>query len=196
MFAVDDVLVSDDLLEAPFCCNLGACHGACCVEGDSGAPLEREELEILEEVLPSVRKYLRPEALKVIEEHGVWEEIAPDEFATTCVEGRECVFVTYDGPIARCAIQLAHRDGRTDFPKPVSCHLFPVRVARFGNVDALNYERVGLCEPAVKKGKRDGVQLYDFLREPLTRKYGEDWYRKFRDACEERRALLDTSQRS
>ncbi len=101
MFAVDHVLISDDLLDAPFCCNLGACHGACCVKGDSGAPLEPEERARLEEILPEVRKNLRPEALKVIEQKGVWEEVGKEEYATTCVGGEECVFGTYDGPPLR-----------------------------------------------------------------------------------------------
>lgn len=193
MFAVDDVLVADDLVNAPFCCNLGACHGACCVHGDSGAPLESEERAVLEEILPVVRKYLRQEAIDVIEHEGVWSEVGKEEFATTCVDGAECVFVTYDGPVAKCAIQMAHEEGRIDFPKPISCHLFPVRVEKLGEHDALNYERVFLCTSAVRKGRRDGVMLHDFLRTPLTRKYGQAWYERFRDACEARERDLQSS---
>lgn len=193
MFAVDNVLISDDLLDAPFSCNLGACHGACCVQGESGAPLEPEETVALDRLLPIVLADLRPEARAVIAERGAWEEIAPGEYATTCVDRAECVFVTYDGPVAKCALQKAHLAGKVDFPKPISCHLFPIRVEDFGEVDALNYEQVGLCTSAVRKGRRNGVQLHDFLQEPLVRKYGEAWYRKFRDACEERRELLRTS---
>ncbi len=187
------VLVSDDLVDAPFCCNLAACRGACCVQGDSGAPLDASERERLEEALPAVRSYLRPEALRVIEEDGVWEEVGREQYATTCVDGKECVFVSYDGPIARCALQQAYTDGRIDFPKPISCHLFPVRVESLGDVDALNYEQVPLCAPAVGMGRRMHLALYDFLREPLIRKYGEGWYGAFREACEKRKERLHSS---
>lgn len=190
MFAVDNILVSDELLEARFACNLGACLGACCVQGDSGAPLEDHEREKLDEVLPIVRKDLRPEALAVIEREGTWEETSSGQYATTCVDGAECVFVTYDGPVAKCAIQKAYREGRTDFPKPVSCHLYPIRVENYGDVEALNYEKIGICEPGRRCGTRSGVLLADFLEEPLVRKYGEEWYARFRETLEERRKVL------
>ena len=193
MFAVDHVLISDDLLDAPFCCNLGACHGACCVVGESGAPLEDDERATLDEILPTVRKYLRQEALNVIEQKGVWEENGRDEYATTCVDGAECVFVTYDGPVAKCAIQLAHQNGEIDFPKPISCHLFPVRVEKLGDFETLNYERVLLCTSAVRNGRRKSAQLFDFLRAPLVRKYGEAWYQRFRDTITERQRDLKPS---
>lgn len=193
MFAVDDVLVSDDLLNAPFSCHLSACRGACCVQGESGAPLVSDERDVLEDLLPVVRKYLRPEAVEVIEKKGVWEQVGREEFATTCVGGAECVFVSYDGPVAQCAIQLAYQDGQTNFPKPISCHLFPVRVEKLGEHDALNYERVALCKSAVRKGRRESTELIDFLKAPLTRKYGAAWYDRFREACEDRRRALQPS---
>ncbi|MFK7848252.1 MAG: DUF3109 family protein [Rhodothermales bacterium] len=190
MFAVENVLVSDELLDAPFACNLGACKGGCCVQGDSGAPLEPEERKELEKVLPQVRKYLSAEAIEVIENTGVWEEIEPQRYATTCVENAECVFVTYDGSIAKCAIEKAYFEGRVSFRKPVSCHLYPVRAERYGDVEALNYEKIPLCKPGIKNGARNGIQLQNFLRDPLVRKYGEAWYEQFRLACEERRQAL------
>ncbi len=190
MFAVDHILISDDVLGASFACNLGACLGGCCVQGDAGAPLEPDERAQLEAVLPRVRKYLTPEALDVIARDGVWEELAPDDYATTCVGGAACVFVTYEGAVAKCAIQKAYAEGRVDFPKPVSCHLFPLRAQRYGDYEVLNYEQIGLCDPARKQGDRHGVSLVDFLREPLVRKYGEAWYQKFRQTCAERRAVL------
>jgi hypothetical protein len=193
MFVVDHVLVSDELLDAPFSCNLGACRGACCVQGDSGAPLEPEEREEVEKVLPRVRQYLRPEALRVIDREGVWEEIAPGRYATTCVGEAECVFVTYDGPVAKCAIQKAFFEGRVDFEKPISCHLFPIRVQDYGDLEVLNYEQISLCDPARKHGQRTGMQAADYLRRPLVRRYGEDWYERFRDACESRRVDLAPS---
>jgi len=194
MFAVDHILVSDELLDAPFCCNLNACLGGCCVQGDAGAPLEPEERTLLEDILPKVKKYLRPEALQIIEREGVWEEVGEGQYATTCVHGAECVFVMYEGDVAKCAIQRAHQDGVVNFPKPISCHLFPVRIENHGEMDVLNYEQVGLCNPAVKMGRRQGVQLADFLRAALVRKYGESWYSKFSEARETRRVALQTSR--
>lgn len=190
MFAVDNILISDEILEAAFCCNLGACLGACCVQGTSGAPLEPDERAALERVLPAVAPRLRPEARATIAREGVWEETGPGQYATTCVDGAECVFVTYEGPVAQCAIQQAYREGRVDFEKPLSCHLYPLRVESFGEVEALNYEQIELCDPARRQGRRAGVHLVDFLRAPLVRKYGEAWYARFRAAWAERRALL------
>lgn len=187
MFVVDDILVSDALVDAPFACDTRACLGGCCVQGSSGAPLEPEERAVLEELLPVVRDQIRPEALEVIDKQGVWEEVSPGHFATTCVGGAECVFVTYDGPIARCAIQNAYRAGQLDFEKPISCHLFPVRVEKYGEFEALNYERIDLCEPARENGCRLDVQVSDYLRAPLVRKYGESWYERFLEAVEARR---------
>ena len=190
MFVVGDALISDALLDAPFACNLGACLGACCVQGESGAPLEPEERAALEAIVPRVRKYLRPEALAVIDRDGVWEETDSGGYAIPCVADAECVFVTYDGPIAKCAIQKAHLAGRVDFPKPISCHLFPVIVETMGEYQVLNYEQVSLCDPARRHGRRHEIQLVDVLREALTRKFGEAWYAAFREAYEERMAVL------
>ena len=187
MFVVDDILVSDELVDAPFSCHLAACLGGCCVQGEAGAPLEPEERAGLDRVLPAVRKYLRPEALAVIDAQGVWEASAPDHYVTTCVDGAECVFVTYDGPVAKCAIQQAYRAGEVDFEKPISCHLFPLRVHRYGDVETLNYEQIDLCDPACTLGTRTGTQLVDFLEGPLVRKYGTAWYEALRAVCAERR---------
>lgn len=190
MFAVDDILISDAVLDAPFTCHLGRCQGGCCVHGDRGAPLEPDERAALERALPAVARDLRPEALDAIEQDGVWTEEEPGEYATTCVEGRECVFVVYEGKVAKCALQQAYHAGRLDFEKPISCHLFPIRIEQVGGAEVLNYEQIDLCAPAVAHGRRQGVQLYDFLRAPLTRKYGPAWYDAFRDACVERAAVL------
>ena len=192
MFAVDHVLVSDALLDAPFACHLGSCFGACCVHGDRGAPLEPDERGALDDALPAVRGALRPEALAEIQKRGVWEGDERSGYHTTTVRGRECVFVTYDGPVAKCALQQAFWDGTIGFEKPVSCHLYPVRVETYGTgadaIDVLNYERIELCAPAVPHGRRTGVQLADFLDRPLTRKYGAEWTARFHDALHQRRA--------
>lgn len=194
MFAIQEILISDHVVDAPFACNLGACLGGCCVQGDSGAPLEEEEVEIIDQILPRVQKYLRPEALRVIDEQGAWERRKQGGYATSCVDGAECVFVTYEGNVAKCAIERAYREGRIDFPKPISCHLYPIRIERYGDIEALNYEEISLCDPARASGCSMGIQLSDFLREPLTRKYGAEWYEEFRRTCDERReAIRSTS---
>ncbi len=190
MFVVGDALISDDLLDAPFACNLGACLGACCVQGDSGAPLEPDERAVLEAILPRVRKYLRPEALAVIEREGVWEEVEPGAYATTCVGSAECVFVTYEGSVAKCAIQKAYLAGRVDFPKPLSCHLYPLRLEQVGEFEVINYEQVSLCDSGRTYGRRRGIALVESLREPLIRKFGASWYDEFREVCEERLEVL------
>ena len=190
MFAVDHVLVSDALLDAPFACHLGGCLGACCVHGDRGAPLDDDERQPLDDALAVVERRLRPEARAEIQKRGAWEG-RPGRYHTTTVRGRECVFVTYDGPVAKCAIQQAFWEGKVGFEKPVSCHLYPVRVETFGEgadaVDVLNYERIDLCDPARPHGRRTGVQLADFLDRPLTRKYGAEWVQKFHDTLRQRR---------
>ena len=196
MFAVDHVLVSDALLDAPFACHLGACFGACCVHGDRGAPVDPDERQALDDALPAVWDDLRPEARAVIDRVGTWEGNERQGYHTTTVRNRECVFVVYEGApnraVAKCALQQAFWDGAIGFEKPVSCHLYPVRIQTFGEgedaVDLLNYERIEICAPAVPHGERAGIQLADFLDRPLERKYGADWVARFRDALRQRRA--------
>lgn len=190
MFAVDHVLVSDALLDAPFACHLGSCFGACCVHGDRGAPVEDHERDALDDALRIVEHRLRPEARAEIARRGTWEGKA-GAYHTTTVRGRECVFVTYDGAVAKCSLQQAFWEGKIGFEKPVSCHLYPIRIETYGTgadaVDVINYERIELCEPAVPHGRRTGVQVADFLDRPLTRKYGAEWVAKFREALRQRR---------
>lgn len=190
MFAVDHVLLSDDLLDAPFACNLGACLGGCCVQGSAGAPLEADERARLEAVLPAVEHLLTPQARQVIARDGVWEETADGHYNTTCVEGGQCVFVTYEGAVAKCAIQKVQAAGKVDFPKPISCHLYPLRIERYDELEVVNYEQIELCASGRRHGARLGLQLADLLEEPLTRRYGADWYARFRSALDQRRADL------
>ncbi len=190
MFAVDHVLVSDSLLDAPFACNLGACLGGCCVQGTAGAPLESDEREVLEQAYGRVEHLLTPQARATVAREGVWEETAPGHYNTTCVEGGQCVFVTFEGAVAKCALQKMHAAGKLDFPKPLSCHLYPIRVEQYDGLEVLNYEQIGLCRPARRHGARLGVQVADVLEEPLTRRYGAAWYARFRHALARRRADL------
>lgn len=193
MFVVDDVIISDDVVEAAFSCNLSACHGACCVQGASGAPLTKAERQEVEAVLPIVKHRLRPEALKVIEKEGVWEELAPEHYVTTCVGDAECVFVRYEGPVAKCTIQEAYHQGKVTFEKPISCHLYPIRVQQLGDFETLNYERIDICDPGRKHGIRNGIGLAEMLERPLVRKYGSDWYAQFLLMVKERRDVLNAA---
>ena len=194
MFAVDHVLISDEVLDAPFACHLGSCHGACCVVGDRGAPLEAEERADLEAVLPIVEKQLRPEARAAIARQGAWETDGEGGYAVSTINNRECVFVVYERGVAKCAIQNAYWQGRTAFEKPISCHLFPIRVETHGTgddaIEVLNYEQIDLCKPAIAHGRRTATQLADFLERPLMRKYGADWFARFRDTVDSRRTVL------
>lgn len=186
MFAVGEVLISDDVVDAPFTCNLAACRGGCCVQGDAGAPLEEEECGWLEEILPDVMPELSAEARAVIDEHGPWEQTRDGRFVTSCVGDAECVFVIFESGIAKCAIQKAYFEGRVDRPKPMSCHLFPIRIARHGDTDVLNYEAIDICAPARTCGRKFDVDVARFLEEPLVRKYGQQWYNEFCAAVDER----------
>jgi hypothetical protein len=190
MFVVDDILVSDEVATASFFCNLGACRGACCVQGDSGAPLDASELPTLDEVVLVTRKYLAWEALKIIDAYGPWEDRGDGKFATQCMDGGECVFVIYEGDVAKCSIQKAYEKGRTSFVKPVSCHLFPLRVENYGTHEVINYEWAAICDPARVAGRQSGTYLTEFLREPLIRKYGNEWYGNLLAACADRRSAL------
>ena len=186
MFAVGDILVSDDVVDAPFRCDLAACRGGCCVQGDSGAPLEHEECDWIDSILPAVSPLLSESSRRVIDEDGGWERARDGRFVTTCVDGAECVFVVFESGIAKCGIQKAWFEGRVDRPKPLSCHLYPIRVSSNGDSEVLNYERIDLCDPARECGRREGIDVAHFLREPLVRKYGESWYEDFCEAVDDR----------
>ncbi len=190
MFAVDSILISDRLLQAPFACQLQACRGACCVQGEGGAPLEPGERYVLESLLPELWHDLRPEAQAVISQRGPWKKAGTDRYATTCADDGACVFVVYEDGIARCALQRAYMQGRIDFPKPISCHLYPLRADRQHGIEILRYEEIPLCDSARQHGAHCGIELIDFLQIPLTRRYGASWYARFRSVWAERRQRL------
>ena len=180
MIIVQDKLISDDVVSEQFVCNLDACKGACCWEGDSGAPLEKAELPVLKDIYEAVKPYLLPEGVATIEAQGtaVWFEEAK-EWGTTLVNNGPCAYMTYDAlGIAQCGIEQAWRDGKVAFRKPISCQLYPIRVEKNEVVgfEALNYDRWDICSAACEKGRREQVPLYQFLREALVRKYGQDFY--------------------
>ena len=178
MIAIDKTLISEDLLEKKFVCDLNACKGACCVAGDSGAPLEKEELEILDSILDKVKPYMVKKGIKAIEKHGSYVIDGDGDYTTTLVSpGAECAFVFFDeNKIAKCSIEQAYYDGKITWKKPISCHLYPVRITKHKDYDAVNYDKWDVCKPACECGKKLDVPVYKFLKEPLVRKYGKAWF--------------------
>ncbi len=177
MFQVGKALIAEDVLKEEFVCNLSACRGACCVEGDGGAPLDQDEVEIIEKNLDAIKPFLRKEGLEVIDKEGFWYMDTDGEKLTSLVNDKECAFVTYDERgITKCGIEEAHLDGKTDFKKPISCHLYPIRLKEYENFVAVNYHQWEICEAACFNGKELNVEVYKFLKEPLIRKFGKDWY--------------------
>ena len=178
MILVGNAVLSDDIKENFFVCDLEACKGACCVEGDSGAPLEDDETKILEEIYPFVKDYITEEGRQVIAAQGTWViDSDGDKVTPTLGANRECAYALYDERgILKCGIEQAYLAGKTSWKKPISCHLYPIRVTKYDQYDALNYNRWHICDPACQLGKSLQVPLYVFLKEALVRKYGETWY--------------------
>lgn len=186
MIQIQDVIVSLDIFREKFLCDLDACKGECCVEGDAGAPVELDEVAWLEEVLPVVWDDLSPAAREVIDRQGVVYPDRDGELVTSIVNGKDCVFTCYDERgCCCCAIEKAYREGKTNFYKPISCHLYPIRVGHYGPYKALNYHRWSVCRAAVLLGEKEDVPVYKFLKEPLTRKFGEAWYAELETAADE-----------
>ena len=177
MITLGKTVVSDDVADKFFVCDLQKCKGACCIEGDMGAPLDKEELPILEKVYKKVKPYLSKEGVAAIEEQGIYVYDEDNEYSTPTIGGRECAYAIYDKKgILKCGIEMAYKDGKIKWQKPISCHLYPIRITKYEQYDALNYERWHICNPACRNGKELGVPVYQFLKEPLIRKYGIKCY--------------------
>jgi len=186
MLQIQDTIISLDVLEEYFVCDLSVCKGICCVIGDAGAPVEENEIASLVKVLPTVWNDLSPEAKKVIKKQGIAYRDPEGEFVTSIVNGDDCVFTYYDeNGYCKCTIEKAFREGKTDFYKPVSCHLYPIRISKYNGFQALNYHRWRFCHAATALGKQQGVKVYQFLKEPLIRKFGEEWYEMLSAAANE-----------
>lgn len=192
MIQIDDTLVSDDVLLEDFACDLSRCRGACCIEGDAGAPITDEEKAILEQIFPQVQAYMRPEGVRAVRQQGPWAYDPYDHAPSTpLVGGRECAYVYYDAQgFALCAIEQAFAQGRIAFKKPISCHMYPIRLTRILSMTALNYHRWDICRCACERGKKQGIPVYEFLREPLVRRFGADWYEQLRLTAREYRRHL------
>lgn len=178
MIAIDNTIVSEHLLEKKFVCDLNACKGECCVAGDAGAPLDEEEIAILEDIWDDVKPYLPKDGVKAIEKQGVFVIDEDGDYTTPLVKGKHCAFTIFDEGIAKCGIEQAFYDGKVSWKKPISCHLYPVRITKFKTYDAVNYHKWEVCKPACECGTKLNVPVYKFLREPLIRKYGKDWYKQ------------------
>lgn len=178
MFELGETLVSEELFKRKFVCDLNACKGACCVEGDAGAPLEDEELAELDKHYEAIKPFLRPEGVAAIEEQGRYiKDTFDNEWVTPLVDGKECAYTTFDeNGTAFCGIGQAHRAGKVDFIKPVSCHLYPVRVKKYRTFTAVNYDEWDICKPACACGDELNVPVYRFLKTALVRKFGESWF--------------------
>ena len=182
MIQVEDKIISMDVFEKHFVCDLNVCKGACCVEGDSGAPLLKEEEKILDEIYAKVKPYMRKEGITEIENQGVAVYDSDGDLTTPLVNNHECAFVAFENGITKCTIEKAYLDGKTDFKKPISCHLFPIRIKEYRDFDAVNYEEIKICKPACECGSKLEVPVYAFLKEPLIRKYGVAWYKELLEA--------------
>ena len=186
MKIIQNILVSDELFSEQFCCDLNVCGGLCCVDGDAGAPLEPDEIFDLEENYLIFKKYMTPKGIEKVEKNGIFDYDREGSFVTPLLDDESCAFVFFEDNIAKCAIEKAFLNGEIDFPKPISCHLYPIRVKILPDYEALNYHRWHLCHSACEKGKYLKLPLYNFLREPLIRKYGEAWYSELEKMREEK----------
>lgn len=189
---INDKIISTELFEKNFVCDLNACKGACCIEGDGGAPLTMEEVDVLEEIFDEVKPYMRPEGIAEVEKNGVFYMDIDNEPATTLINGEECAFVYFDEKgMAKCAIEKAHKEGKVDFKKPISCHLYPIREKKFTDYIALNYHKWSICDPACRLGDELKVPIFRFLKEPIIRAYGEEFYNELEVVNEEIQKMED-----
>lgn len=198
MLIVGNCIISDDIADRLFCCDMASCHGRCCVEGDAGAPLESDEAVTLKRIFPQVEPYMTEAGRKAVEEQGVAVYDSEGDLGTPLVSNGECAFVTWDGPrtsgLALCALEKAFRDGKTDFLKPISCHLYPVRVENYGEFTSLNYHKWEVCQSAVCPGNTGRMPLYKFLKEALVRRFGQQWYDELVQQIDESQRYNSTSK--
>mgnify|MGYP003298511830 FL=1 len=177
MFLIQNTLVSLDILEKDFCCNLDVCHGCCCIEGDAGAPISDEECREVEQILPILLPDMTPEARAVVQQQGISYLDPSGERVTSIVNDKDCVFARTDhNGWCYCLIEKAFNAGKITFKKPISCHLYPVRLTQVGDKVGVEYHRWDICHCARVLGKKNHIRLYEFLKEPLIRRFGQEWY--------------------
>lgn len=184
MVLIGETLVSLDLFEQKFKCDLSKCLGMCCVDGVAGAPVEEDETRIIKDIFPVIQPYLKEKNKEAIEEKGVVVKDSDGEWVTPLIKGEECAYAVFENGIAKCAIEKAYFDGLISFRKPVSCHLYPIRIKKIDKLEALNYHEWEICSPAVERGKMEGIPVYKFLKDVLIRRYGKDWYKELEETAE------------
>ncbi|WP_298894029.1 DUF3109 family protein [uncultured Psychroserpens sp.] len=185
MFQLGKTIVSEDIIEKDFVCNLSACKGACCIDGDAGAPLDEEESKILKDIYPKVKPFLRKEGIEVIEKQGEYITTDFGDLETPLINGADCAYVIFDDKkTALCGIEEAYNQGVISWKKPVSCHLYPIRVKAYSEFSAVNYDKWEICDDACTLGKELQVPIYKFVKEALIRKFGEDWYSELEKVAE------------
>lgn len=183
MIQIDDKILSLDIFQKHFCCDLPKCLGACCIHGQSGAPLEKDEVLILEDILVSITPYLKPEGLKAIKAQGVATIDNDGDLVTTLIDGKECAYCISEKGIAFCAIEKAWLNKKIDFRKPISCHLYPIRVKNFTTFIGLNYDKWDICEPARTLGITKKLPIYKCLEDAITRAYGKEFFHQVEEAA-------------
>lgn len=176
MLQIGNTIISLDLINKSFSCDLNLCQGKCCVLGDSGAPFEKEEIEIIESLLHQIKPYMSDNGLNALNKKGFYTVDNSNEMVTELVDGKECVFAFFENGIAKCAIEKANENHNTGFLKPMSCHLYPVRIQKYNSFIAVNFNKWEVCTPAHKNGEERGIPIYRFLKQALIRRFGENWY--------------------
>jgi len=184
MLEIGRTIVSLDILEKKFLCDIQKCKGACCVEGDSGAPVTPEEAKAIQKAYPEYESYLAESNKEEIRKQGFSVIDLDGDLVTPLVNNRQCVFSFEENGILKCAVEKAFLEGKTPFRKPVSCHLFPIRITEYKRFDAVNYQKIDICKTGRECGMKEQLPLYVFLKEPLIRKYGEEWYEQLKFAAE------------
>ncbi len=187
MIILDNTIISNDIRDSFFCCDLRNCKGACCIEGDAGAPLEEMEISLIEDYIEEIIPYMLEGGKLIVESAGVFDYDSEGNFVTPLVNDRECAFVYFEDGIARCAIEKAFQENAIPFPKPISCYLYPIRIKQLasGN-EALNYHKWSICRKAIEKGYREKILVYRFLDQALISKYGRSWYNRLLKLIEQK----------
>ncbi len=177
LIEIEDKVISTQIFEKNFVCDLSACKGQCCVSGDSGAPISVEEISILEDEIDEIKPFMTKRGIKVIENQGVFYVDQENEKVTSLIDEKECAFVSFNKEgIAQCSIEMAYKEGKTTLKKPISCHLFPIRVKKFKAFTALNYSKWDICEPACECGEKLKVPVFIFLKDALIRAFGRRFF--------------------
>lgn len=186
MIKVDDCLVSEDVIEKSFACNVEACKGVCCIEGDAGAPIEPSEIDAIQKNIEAIKDEMDDVGIETLNSRGFSEKDPFDQMlVTTCKPNKECVFVVRKNGILNCAIELANQKKSFNFQKPISCHLYPIRVDKYNEFYALNYHRWSICADACTKGAKEDIKVYQFAQNALERKFGKEWYENLKNSIQE-----------